>query len=107
MNAFFPLLKLQLITRFADLKPKNLMNALKEKRGRTVGMLLGMLGLFIYLGVILYIVETKALDFLMKAGMADVLLVMAVVLSTAGTLVMAWDGTRFFWPPCPSAPGRC
>ena len=90
MNAFFPLLKLQLITRFADLKPKNLMNALKEKRGRTVGMLLGMLGLFIYLGVILYIVETKALDFLMKAGMADVLLVMAVVLSTAGTLVMAF-----------------
>ena len=90
MNASFPLLKLQLITRYADLKPKNLMNALKEKRGRTVGMLLGMLGLFIYLGVILYIVETKALDFLMKAGMADVLLVMAVVLSTAGTLVMAF-----------------
>ena len=90
MSAFSALLRLQLLTRFADLKPKNLMNALKDKRGRTVGMLLAFIGLFIYLGVILYIVETKALDFLMQANMADVLLVMAVVLAAAGTLVMAF-----------------
>ena len=90
MTQFLALLRLQLLTRFADLKPKNLKNALREKRGRTVGMLIAFICLFIYLGVILYIIETKALDFLMSANMADVLLVMAVVLSTAGTLVMAF-----------------
>ena len=90
MSAFFALLKLQLLTRFADLKPKNLKNALREKRGRTVGMMIAWIFLFVYLGVILYIIETKALDFLTQAKMADVLLVMAVVLSTAGTLVMAF-----------------
>ena len=88
MSAFLALLRLQLLTRFADLKPKNLKNALQEKRGRTVGMMIAVI--FIYLGVILYIIETKALEFLMQAGMADVLLTMAVVLSTAGTLVMAF-----------------
>ena len=31
MTGFFPLLRLQLLTRYADLKPKNLKNALKEK----------------------------------------------------------------------------
>ena len=90
MKQFLALLRLQLLTRFADLKPKNLKSALLEKRGRTVGMMIAFICLFIYLGVILYIIETKALDFLMQAHMADVLLVMAVVLSTAGTLVMAF-----------------
>ena len=90
MTQFLALLRLQLLTRFADLKPKNLKSALKEKRGRTVGMMIAFIFLFIYLGVILYIVETKALEFLTAMGMADVLLVMAVMLSTAGTLVMAF-----------------
>ena len=90
MTQFLALLRLQLLTRFADLKPKNLKSALKEKRGRTVGMMIALIFLFVYMGVILYIVETKALDFLMQANLADVLLVMAVILSTAGTLVMAF-----------------
>ncbi len=90
MKQFLALLRLQLLTRFADLKPKNVKSALQEKRGRTVGMMISFIFLFIYLGVILYIVENKALDFLIQAHMADVLLVMAVVLSTAGTLVMAF-----------------
>ena len=90
MTQFLALLRLQLLTRFADLKPKNLKSALQEKRGRTVGMMIAFIFLFVYLGVILYIVETKALDFLASANMADVILVMAIVLSTAGTLVMAF-----------------
>ena len=44
----------------------------------------------IYLGVFLYIIETKVLEFLMQAKMADVLLTLAMVLSTAGTLMMAF-----------------
>ena len=90
MTQFLALLKLQMLTRYADLKPKNLRNALKEKRGRTVGMAIAVLFLFVYLGVILYIIETKALDYLMQMRMADVLLDLAVVLSTAGTLIMAF-----------------
>ena len=90
MTQFLALLRLQLLSRYADLKPKNLKNALKEKRGRTIGMFIAILFLVVYLGVILYIIETKALEFLMSANIPDVLLSMAVVLSTAGTLVMAF-----------------
>ena len=64
MSTFFALLRLQMLTRYADLKPKNLKAALRDKRGRTVGMLIAILFLIVYLGVILYILETKALDML-------------------------------------------
>ena len=97
MTAFFALLRLQLLTRFADLKPKNLKNALRDKRGRTIGMFVAILFLVGYLGVILYIIETKALDVLSPApgapqpiDLRNLLVIMAVVLSTAGTLVMAF-----------------
>ena len=97
MTAFFALLRLQLLTRYADLKPKNLKNALRDKRGRTVGMFIAIAFLFIYLGVILYIIETKALDVLSPVAgspqpvdLRNLLVIMAVVLSTAGTLVMAF-----------------
>ena len=90
MTQFFALLRLQLLTRFADLKPKNLKNALKEKRGRTVGMMIALIFLFIYLGVILYIIETKAMDFLIERNMGDVFMTLVVMLSTVGTLVMAF-----------------
>ena len=90
MTQFLALLRLQLLTRFADLKPKNLKNALRDKRGRTVGMMIAFIILFVYLGVILYIVETKALEYLTKMNMPDLLPVMAVMLSTAGTLIMAF-----------------
>ena len=98
MTQFLALLKLQLLTRYADLKPRNLKNALKEKRGRTVGMMIAFIFLFIYFGVFLYIIETKALDFLYLApegapnpvDMRDLLVLLAVFLSTAGTLIMAF-----------------
>ena len=47
MTQFLALLRLQLLSRYADLKPKNLKSALKEKRGRTVGMLIAMLFLVV------------------------------------------------------------
>ena len=59
MKQFLALLRLQLLTRFADLKPKNLKSALLEKRGRTVGMMISFICLVIYMGVILCIVENK------------------------------------------------
>ena len=97
MTPFLALLRLQLLSRFADYKPKNLRKAMEEKRGKTVGMFLAILFLIGYLGVILYIVETKALDVLTpaagapaEADLRNLLVILAVVLSTGGTLVLAF-----------------
>ena len=90
MTQFLALLRLQLLSRYADLKPKNLKSALKEKRGRTVGMFIAMLFLFVYLGVILYIVETNVMDFLIQSRMGEMFLTMVVMLATIGTLLMAF-----------------
>ena len=64
MTGFFPLLRLQLLSRFADFKPRNIKTALQEKRSRTVFQGLGILVLIAYLGTMLYIVEKKMLDVL-------------------------------------------
>lgn len=92
MTQFIALLRLQLLTRFADYKPKNLKNALKEKRGRTIGMFIAILFLIVYLGVILYIVESAIINFLMNGNMnmADMFITMVVMLATVGTLLMAF-----------------
>ena len=90
MTGFFALLRLQLLSRLADLKPRNIRAALKEKKGRTIGMIILILFLVIYLGVILFIVENKRLDVLMKMGTPDMLISMAVTLATAGTLIMSF-----------------
>ena len=90
MTGFFALLRLQLLSRFADLKPRNFMAQLKEKRGRTIGMMILIVFLIVYIGVILFIVENKMLDILMKMGTPDMLISMAVTLATVGTLVMSF-----------------
>ncbi len=90
MTQFFALLRLNLLSRYADLKPRNLKTALTEKRGRTIGMFIAILFLIGYLGVILFLLETRALDILMRMGAPDLLLSLAVMLSTAGTLLMAF-----------------
>lgn len=90
MTGFFALLRLQLLSRLADLKPRNFKAALKEKKGRTIGMVIAILFLVVYLGVILFIVENKMLDVLMKMDTPDMLISMAVTLATAGTLIMSF-----------------
>ena len=90
MTGFKALLRLQLLSRFADLNPKNLKTALKEKKGRTIGMFIAIAFLVVYLGVILYIVESKMLDILIQLGTPEVLITMAVVLTTAGTLILSF-----------------
>ena len=90
MTGFFALLRLQLLSRLADLKPRNFRAALKEKKGRTIGMAILIVFLVIYLGTILFIVENKMLDVLMKMGTPDMLISMAVTLATAGTLIMSF-----------------
>ena len=90
MKQFLALLRLQLLSRYADLKPRNLKVQLKEKKGRTVGKLLGVLVLVGYLGAMLYIVETKVLDVLLAMNMPDLLISMVTVLATAGTVIMSF-----------------
>lgn len=90
MTGFKALLRLQLLSRFADFKPKNLKTALKEKKGRTIGMFIAILFLVVYLGVILYIVETKMLDIMIGMGAPEMLITMAVMLTTAGTLILSF-----------------
>ena len=90
MTGFKALLRLQLLSRFADLKPKNLKTALKEKKGRTVGMFIAIAILVIYLSVILYIVETKMLDIMIGMGAPEMLITVAVMLTTAGTLILSF-----------------
>jgi ABC-2 type transport system permease protein len=90
MTGFFPLLRLQLLSRFADMKPKNLKTAFKEKRGRTVGMFIAVLILIVYMAGFLYFIEKKALDLMMPMGMGDVIVSLSVILATGATLIMAF-----------------
>ena len=90
MTGFFPLLRLQLLSRFADLKPRNMKAAMKEKKGRTIGMIIAILFLLVYLGGILIFIEKKMLDVLLPAGMGYLLINLAVILTMAGTLVLAF-----------------
>ena len=90
MTGFFPLLRLQLLSRFADFKPQNIKTAMKEKRGRTIGMFIAILFLIVYMGGILFFLEQKALDILEKYGWQEMLITLAVMLTTVGTLIMAF-----------------
>ena len=90
MTGFIPLLRLQLLSRFADMKPKNLKTAFKEKRGRTVGMFIAVLILIVYMAGFLYFIEKKALDLMMPMGMGDVIVSLSVILATGATLIMAF-----------------
>ena len=102
MTGFFPLLRLQLLSRFADMKPKNLKTAFKEKRGRTVGMFIAVLILIVYMAGFLYFIEKKALDLMMPMGMGDVIVSLSVILATGATLIMAF----FFVMSSLYGPGR-
>lgn len=90
MKSFCALLKLQLLSRYADLKPRNLKTQLTEKRGRTIGMIIAYIVAFGYLGGFLIFAENAVLNFLIKIGMPDLLLSMAVTLSMLGTLIVSF-----------------
>ena len=90
MTGFFALLRLQLLSRYADLKPRNLKTQLKEKKGRTIGMFIAVLFLILYLGGMLFFIETKMIDLMIKMNMPEMLVTMALVLATVGTLIMSF-----------------
>ena len=90
MKSFFALLKLQLLSRYADLKPRHLLARIKEKPGRSLGMLLAYVVAIGYLGGALFFLERAMLDVMTRMGMPDLLLTMAVTLSMVSTLIMSF-----------------
>ena len=90
MTGFFPLLRLQLLSRYADFKPRNLKTQFREKKGRTIGRMIGLLVAFGYLGGFLVLLENGILSYLMKMGMPDLLLSMAITMSMLGTLIISF-----------------
>ena len=97
MTGFFPLLRLQLLSRFADFKPRNLKTALKEKKGRTIGMFIAIAFLVLYLAGFLIFIEQSVLNVLTDPNLetaledpANMLVTLAMVLTTVGTLVLAF-----------------
>lgn len=90
MTSFFALLRLQLLSRYADLKPKNLKARFQEKKARTIGAAIAIVIAIVYLGGALIFVENALLDILIKMGIPDLLITMAVMLSMAGTLIMSF-----------------
>jgi len=90
MKSFIALLRLQLLSRYADMKPRNLKTALKEKKGRTIGMIIAVIFAIAYLGGMLFYLETQMIDILLRLNMPEMLVTLAVVLATTGTLIMAF-----------------
>ena len=91
MNGFSALLRLQLLSRLADLKPQNIRAQLKEKKGKTVGMIFAYAFLILYLGGFLIFLENMLLDqMLLPLGIPDMLLIMAVTIAMISTLIMSF-----------------
>ncbi len=90
MTSFFALLRLQLLSRYADLKPRNLKKEFKEHKGRSVWKTIGVIVLVLYLAGFLFFFEKTILDVLMQMGMPDLLLSMAVTVTMLGTLIVSF-----------------
>ncbi len=95
MTGFFALLRLQLLSRYADLKPKNWKNLDSKQRRKTVGMACLYVFLILYLGGMMLFIEIKAADLLLKMGpqpngMIDLLVIAATAISMVGTLIMSF-----------------
>ena len=107
-SGYFALLRLQLLSRLADLKPRNLFRrgentpgdaaqpARKRLFGRqkgqgiTKGQLIVYIFLFIYLCAFLVITENLMLNVLISIGLPDLLLTMAVVTGMVSTLILSF-----------------
>lgn len=90
MKGFSALLRLQLLSRLADLKPQNLKNALAQKKGKALGTLLAYVLLIVWVLGFVGFLEYTILTSLMKIGMADLLLDLAVTASMLATLILAF-----------------
>lgn len=90
MTQFFALLKLQLLSRYADLKPRNLKARMGEKRGKTIAAVVGYTVLIAYLVGLLAFLENALLSALIGMGIPDMLLTISITVAMLGTLILAF-----------------
>ncbi len=90
MTGYFALLRLQFLSRLADLKPRNIKANFQTHRAKTIGMLILYLFAFGYLGAFLVFSEYYILNILMEIGVPDMLLSMAVTAAMLSTLILAF-----------------
>ena len=90
MTQFFALLRLQLLSRFADWKPRNVKTAIGDKKGKAVMRSLGYIVLMLYLAGILVFLENTILTVLIRMKMPELLLTLSVLMSMLSTLVLAF-----------------
>ena len=90
MKSFAALMRLQLLSRYADLKPRNMKAQLAENKSKTVWRVIGVIVLLVYLGIFLVTVENAIMSAFIGMEMGDMLLHIAVMLGTLGTLVMSF-----------------
>ncbi|MBQ9264146.1 MAG: hypothetical protein IJ189_08065 [Clostridia bacterium] len=90
MKQFTALLKLQLLSRFADLKPRNWKSRFSEKKGKAIGMAILYVVLILYLAGLVVYVENALLNVLIRLGMPDMILTIACVGAMLSTLILAF-----------------
>ncbi len=90
MTQYFALLRLQLLSRYADLKPRNLRARMGEKKGKTAARIIGFAIAFAYLLGILIFLEYSILNVLMGMGVPDMLMSLAVTAAMLSTLILAF-----------------
>ena len=90
MKTFSALLRLQLLSRWAALKPANLRASMQTERKKTLGKLIGYAVLVVYLAGFLIFFENAVLSALMEMNMADLLLDLAVMGAMVSTLILAF-----------------
>ena len=90
MTGFLALLRLQLLSRFADLKPRNMKNLGGQKKSKGAWRVFAYLFLVVYLGGIMIFVENAALNALISIGMPDLLLGACVMMAMISTLILGF-----------------
>ena len=95
MTEFGALLRLELLSKYADLRPSNWKKQEKAQRRKGIGRACLYLFLLLYLGGFMLFLELKAIDLLQKmgtppVGMSDLLIIAAVAISTVGTLLLSF-----------------
>ncbi len=90
MTAFLALLRLQLLSRFADLKPRNMKNLGGKGKGKAGLRIFAYIFLIVYLGGILIFVENSVLNVLISVQMPDLLLGLCVTAAMLSTLVLGF-----------------
>ncbi len=90
MNGFVPLLKLQLLSRFADLKPSAIKQNLSAKRFKTIGMIAAYVFLFAWLAFVMIYIQNALVDAMIAIGMPDLILSLAVTGAAISTLILGF-----------------